>query len=56
MDVDTAPHSTVISFSDYHEGCAPALIINHTPWDVLTYKQRYEIKSVLRKSDLFSVV
>ncbi|KAM9713499.1 intermembrane lipid transfer protein VPS13C isoform 1-T1 [Dama dama] len=39
VDVDTAPHSTVISFSDYHEGCAPALIINHTPWDVLTYKQ-----------------
>ncbi|XP_032336935.1 vacuolar protein sorting-associated protein 13C isoform X2 [Camelus ferus] len=40
VDVDIAQHSTVISFSDYHEGCAPALIINHTPWDVLTYKQR----------------
>uniref|UniRef100_A0A8C0C6D7 Vacuolar protein sorting 13 homolog C n=1 Tax=Balaenoptera musculus TaxID=9771 RepID=A0A8C0C6D7_BALMU len=39
VDVDTAPHSTVISFSDYHEASAPALIVNHTPWDILTYKQ-----------------
>ncbi|XP_006831641.1 PREDICTED: vacuolar protein sorting-associated protein 13C isoform X1 [Chrysochloris asiatica] len=39
VDVNTAEHSTVITFSDYHEGSAPALIINHTPWDVLTYKQ-----------------
>ncbi|XP_004374680.1 intermembrane lipid transfer protein VPS13C isoform X1 [Trichechus manatus latirostris] len=39
VDVNTAEHSTVITFSDYHEGAAPALIINHTPWDVLTYKQ-----------------
>ncbi|XP_057578649.1 intermembrane lipid transfer protein VPS13C isoform X2 [Hippopotamus amphibius kiboko] len=39
VDVDTAPHSTVVRFSDYHEGSAPALIVNHTPWDVLTYKQ-----------------
>ncbi|KAM5242082.1 intermembrane lipid transfer protein VPS13C isoform 2-T2 [Hipposideros larvatus] len=39
VDVNTAEHSTVITFSDYHEGSAPALIINHTPWDTLTYKQ-----------------
>ncbi|XP_006899704.1 PREDICTED: vacuolar protein sorting-associated protein 13C isoform X1 [Elephantulus edwardii] len=39
VDVNTAEHSTVITFSDYHEGSAPALIINHTPWDVLSYKQ-----------------
>ncbi|XP_075387538.1 intermembrane lipid transfer protein VPS13C isoform X2 [Tenrec ecaudatus] len=39
VDVNTAEHSTAITFSDYHEGSAPALIINHTPWDVLTYKQ-----------------
>lgn len=44
MDVNTAEHSTVITFSDYHEGSAPALIINHTPQNVLTYKQRYEKK------------
>ncbi|XP_053451789.1 intermembrane lipid transfer protein VPS13C isoform X1 [Nycticebus coucang] len=39
VDINTAEHSTVITFSDYHEGSAPALIINHTPWDILTYKQ-----------------
>ncbi|XP_037689727.1 vacuolar protein sorting-associated protein 13C isoform X2 [Choloepus didactylus] len=39
VDVNIAEHSTVITFSDYHEGAAPALIINHTPWDILTYKQ-----------------
>lgn len=41
MDVNIAEHSTVITFSDYHEGSAPALIMNHTPWDILSYKQRY---------------
>ncbi|XP_039076232.1 vacuolar protein sorting-associated protein 13C isoform X2 [Hyaena hyaena] len=39
VDVNTAEHSTVITFSDYHEGSAPALIINHTSQNVLTYKQ-----------------
>nr|XP_058150275.1 intermembrane lipid transfer protein VPS13C isoform X1 [Dasypus novemcinctus] len=39
VDVNIADHSTVITFSDYHEGSAPALIINHTPWDILTFKQ-----------------
>lgn len=39
VDINTAEHSTVITFSDYHEGSAPALIMNHTQWDVLTYKQ-----------------
>uniref|UniRef100_A0A6I8N041 Vacuolar protein sorting 13 homolog C n=2 Tax=Ornithorhynchus anatinus TaxID=9258 RepID=A0A6I8N041_ORNAN len=39
VDVNTAEHSTVITFSDYHEGAAPALLINHTQWDVLKYKQ-----------------
>ncbi|XP_072472489.1 intermembrane lipid transfer protein VPS13C isoform X1 [Notamacropus eugenii] len=39
VDVNIAEHSTVITFSDYHEGSAPALIINHTPWDILQYKQ-----------------
>uniref|UniRef100_A0A452VIQ5 Vacuolar protein sorting 13 homolog C n=1 Tax=Ursus maritimus TaxID=29073 RepID=A0A452VIQ5_URSMA len=44
VDVNTAEHSTVITFSDYHEGSAPALVINHTSQDVVTYKQRYEEK------------
>ncbi|XP_041535269.1 vacuolar protein sorting-associated protein 13C isoform X2 [Microtus oregoni] len=39
VDINTAQHSTVITFSNYHEGSAPALIMNHTQWDVLTYKQ-----------------
>uniref|UniRef100_A0A452VIT0 Vacuolar protein sorting 13 homolog C n=1 Tax=Ursus maritimus TaxID=29073 RepID=A0A452VIT0_URSMA len=39
VDVNTAEHSTVITFSDYHEGSAPALVINHTSQDVVTYKQ-----------------
>uniref|UniRef100_A0A8D2LMG4 Vacuolar protein sorting 13 homolog C n=1 Tax=Varanus komodoensis TaxID=61221 RepID=A0A8D2LMG4_VARKO len=39
VDVNVSEHSTVISFSDYHEGAAPALIINHTPWCALKYKQ-----------------
>uniref|UniRef100_A0A672UTQ7 Vacuolar protein sorting 13 homolog C n=1 Tax=Strigops habroptila TaxID=2489341 RepID=A0A672UTQ7_STRHB len=39
VDVNVSEHSTLISFSDYHEGAAPALIVNHTPWDTLRYKQ-----------------
>ncbi|KFP74234.1 Vacuolar protein sorting-associated protein 13C, partial [Acanthisitta chloris] len=39
VDVSVAEHSTMISFSDYHEGAAPALIVNHTSWDSLRYKQ-----------------
>ncbi|XP_077774951.1 intermembrane lipid transfer protein VPS13C isoform X2 [Podarcis muralis] len=39
VDVNVSDHSTVINFSDYHEGAAPALIINHTPWASLKYKQ-----------------
>lgn len=55
MDINTAQHSTVITFSNYHEGSAPALIMNHTQWDVLTYKQRYE-KSLCEKLDFFAVI
>ncbi|XP_032555500.1 vacuolar protein sorting-associated protein 13C isoform X1 [Chiroxiphia lanceolata] len=39
VDVNVSEHSTLISFSDYHEGAAPALIVNHTPWDCLRYRQ-----------------
>ncbi|XP_077174397.1 intermembrane lipid transfer protein VPS13C isoform X2 [Paroedura picta] len=39
VDVNVSDHSTVISFSDYHEGDAPALIINHTPCVTLKYRQ-----------------
>ncbi|XP_066130845.1 intermembrane lipid transfer protein VPS13C isoform X1 [Saccopteryx bilineata] len=57
VDVNTAEHSTVITFSDYHEGSAPALIINHTPWDALTYKQsgsREEVRLLPRQARLFA--
>ncbi|NWI85207.1 VP13C protein, partial [Pitta sordida] len=39
VDVNVSEHSTLISFSDYHEGAAPVLLVNHTPWDSLRYKQ-----------------
>uniref|UniRef100_A0A663MLB0 Vacuolar protein sorting 13 homolog C n=1 Tax=Athene cunicularia TaxID=194338 RepID=A0A663MLB0_ATHCN len=39
VDVNVSDHSTLISFSDYHEGAAPVLIVNHTSWDSLRYKQ-----------------
>ncbi|KAJ8247516.1 hypothetical protein GJAV_G00247290 [Gymnothorax javanicus] len=39
VDVNISDHSTVISFSDYYHGSAPALIINHTPWTTMCYKQ-----------------
>ncbi|KAM8804771.1 intermembrane lipid transfer protein VPS13C [Eudromia elegans] len=39
VDVNVSEHSTLISFSDYHEGAAPALIVNHTSWETLRYKQ-----------------
>ncbi|KAL8196981.1 UNVERIFIED_CONTAM: Vacuolar protein sorting-associated protein 13C [Gekko kuhli] len=39
VDVNVSDHSIVINFSDYHEGDAPALIINHTPCVTLKYQQ-----------------
>ncbi|POI30227.1 hypothetical protein CIB84_006023 [Bambusicola thoracicus] len=39
VEVNVSEHSTLISFSDYHEGAAPALIVNHTSWDSLRFKQ-----------------
>ncbi|XP_061878990.1 intermembrane lipid transfer protein VPS13C isoform X1 [Entelurus aequoreus] len=39
VDVNISDHSTVISFSDYYEGAAPALLVNHTPWVNLSYRQ-----------------
>uniref|UniRef100_A0A3Q2W3G1 Vacuolar protein sorting 13 homolog C n=1 Tax=Haplochromis burtoni TaxID=8153 RepID=A0A3Q2W3G1_HAPBU len=44
VDVNLSDHSTVISFSDYYEGAAPALLVNHTPWATISYKQRSELK------------
>ncbi|RXM33331.1 Vacuolar protein sorting-associated protein 13A [Acipenser ruthenus] len=40
VDVNLTEHSTIIRFSDYHEGSAPFLIINHTK-ETLEYHQSY---------------
>ncbi|XP_044135757.1 vacuolar protein sorting-associated protein 13C isoform X2 [Bufo gargarizans] len=39
VDVSISDHSIVIQFSDYYEGSAPALIMNHTARAELTYSQ-----------------
>ncbi|XP_070763918.1 intermembrane lipid transfer protein VPS13C isoform X2 [Enoplosus armatus] len=39
VDVNISDLSTVISFSDYYEGAAPALLLNHTPWVTISYRQ-----------------
>ncbi|XP_014442114.1 vacuolar protein sorting-associated protein 13A isoform X2 [Tupaia chinensis] len=38
-EVHLAEHSTVITFSDYHDGAATFLLINHTKSDLVQYKQ-----------------
>ncbi|KAM7093260.1 intermembrane lipid transfer protein VPS13A isoform 6-T6 [Molossus nigricans] len=38
-EVNLAEHSTVIRFSDYHDGAATFLLINHTTNDIVEYKQ-----------------
>ncbi|XP_029943561.1 vacuolar protein sorting-associated protein 13C [Salarias fasciatus] len=39
VDVNVSDHSTVIRLSDYYDGAAPALLINHTAWTSLRYSQ-----------------
>lgn len=41
VDVNPTEHSTVIRFSEYHDGAAPFLIINHTRSETLQFFQRY---------------
>lgn len=38
-EVNLAEHSTVITFSDYHDGAATFLLINHTKSDIVQYNQ-----------------
>ncbi|XP_037004998.2 intermembrane lipid transfer protein VPS13A isoform X2 [Artibeus jamaicensis] len=38
-EVNLAEHSTVITFSDYHDGAATFLLINHTKDDIIEYRQ-----------------
>uniref|UniRef100_A0A1A8GA63 Vacuolar protein sorting 13 homolog C n=1 Tax=Nothobranchius korthausae TaxID=1143690 RepID=A0A1A8GA63_9TELE len=39
VEVNLSNHAAIISFSDYYEGAAPALLINHTPWATISYSQ-----------------
>ncbi|XP_078141113.1 intermembrane lipid transfer protein VPS13A isoform X2 [Centroberyx gerrardi] len=39
VDVNLSEHSAVIRFSDYHDGAAPFLIINHTKDQILQFYQ-----------------
>ncbi|XP_062405510.1 intermembrane lipid transfer protein VPS13C isoform X2 [Sardina pilchardus] len=39
VDVNILDHSTVVSFSDYYEGSAPALLINHTSRVSIQFQQ-----------------
>ncbi|XP_029472303.1 vacuolar protein sorting-associated protein 13A isoform X2 [Rhinatrema bivittatum] len=39
VDVNLAEHSTVITFSDYHDGAAPFLLINHTKTQTIEFHQ-----------------
>ncbi|XP_052457976.1 intermembrane lipid transfer protein VPS13C isoform X3 [Carassius gibelio] len=40
VDVNIADHSTVISFADYYDGAAPALVLNHTTAATVNFRQR----------------
>ncbi|XP_014027654.1 vacuolar protein sorting-associated protein 13A isoform X1 [Salmo salar] len=40
VDVNLSDHSIIICFSDYHDGAAPFLIINHTQEQTLEFYQR----------------
>ncbi|XP_023187860.1 vacuolar protein sorting-associated protein 13C isoform X6 [Xiphophorus maculatus] len=39
VDINVSNHATIISFSEYYDGAAPALLINHTPWATISYRQ-----------------
>ncbi|NXU72099.1 VP13A protein, partial [Oreotrochilus melanogaster] len=39
VDVNVTEHSTVITFSNYHDGAAPFLLINHTKEEIIEYGQ-----------------
>ncbi|XP_067298462.1 intermembrane lipid transfer protein VPS13C isoform X5 [Pseudorasbora parva] len=40
VDVNISDHSAVISFTDYYDGAAPALVVNHTPAATVNFRQR----------------
>ncbi|XP_036434443.1 vacuolar protein sorting-associated protein 13A isoform X2 [Colossoma macropomum] len=42
VDVNLTEHSAVVRFSDYHDGAAPFLLINHTKDKTLEFHQSYK--------------
>lgn len=49
VDVNISDHSTVISFTDYYDGAAPALLVNHTPNATVNFSQRSALPRVNRE-------
>ncbi|XP_028312141.1 intermembrane lipid transfer protein VPS13A isoform X2 [Gouania willdenowi] len=45
VDVNLSEHSATIRFSEYHDGAAPFLIINHTEDQMLQFHQSVEIET-----------
>uniref|UniRef100_A0A665TDV3 Vacuolar protein sorting 13 homolog A n=1 Tax=Echeneis naucrates TaxID=173247 RepID=A0A665TDV3_ECHNA len=45
VDVNLSEHSATIRFSEYHDGAAPFLIINHTKDRTLQFYQRWELEA-----------
>lgn len=43
VDVSISNNASIISFTNYYEGAAPALLINHTAWVTISYRQRSEV-------------
>ncbi|CAL8249330.1 unnamed protein product [Merluccius merluccius] len=51
VEVNLSEHSAVIRFSDYHDGSAPFLIINHTKDQVVAFHQRIQPDDTLWVAD-----
>uniref|UniRef100_A0A3B4A869 Uncharacterized protein n=1 Tax=Periophthalmus magnuspinnatus TaxID=409849 RepID=A0A3B4A869_9GOBI len=49
VDVNLSEHSATIRFSEYHEGAAPFLIINHTKDQTLFFNQSSQVEAELEE-------
>uniref|UniRef100_A0A8D0FR85 Vacuolar protein sorting 13 homolog A n=1 Tax=Strix occidentalis caurina TaxID=311401 RepID=A0A8D0FR85_STROC len=52
VDVNLTEHSTVITFSNYHDGAAPFLLINHTKAEIIEYGQ----STCVRETDKMEIL
>ncbi|XP_077417334.1 intermembrane lipid transfer protein VPS13A isoform X1 [Vanacampus margaritifer] len=55
VDVNVSEHSATIRFSDYHDGAAPFLIINHTKDQVLQFYQSVQTESAWVPNELLDL-